>query len=126
MGNAVAASQPTATAPDVTAGAQAEPVPAPTPALVDPATDTGPPFDIGKRQNISSDELENSEVDKIADELRHRLKDTSKSEGTALLSAVPMPTLTPPPVAKPPTEGEIFIDHDGNLTQSDVPPPTPN
>ena len=65
-------------------------------------------------KNISSAELERSEVDKIADELRAQLKDKSATEPVT----APLPALSAPVI---PTilEGDtILIDHDGNMIQS--------
>jgi len=94
--------------------------------VVEVPADNHVAFDFSKTQNISSDEIENSEVDKIAEELRHRLKGASKSDANV---ATPLPTppepapvveVAPPtpPMATPLPEGEITIDHDGNLSQS--------
>lgn len=78
-----------------------------------------------RQHNISSDEIENSEVDKIAEELRHRLKkDASAPAPVEPLVAPPSPPVTPAPTPAPvqplqelPSEGEIFIDHEGNISQ---------
>jgi hypothetical protein len=82
--------------------------------MVDMTAENHVAFDADKTQNISSEEIDNSEVDKIAEELRHRLKDTAKSEAGDATSPQTGPVVD---------EGEIFIDHDGNLSQPVTPPP---
>jgi len=100
-----------------------EPAPSPAPSqpVVEVTADNHVAFDFSKTQNISSDEIENSEVDKIAEELRHRLKDASKADAAVPLSSPPAPVVEiappTPPVVTPLSEGEITIDHDGNLSQ---------
>lgn len=129
IGSAVAAIPPAAPepTPDDVPITTLEPAPAPSPApsqpVVEVSADNHVAFDFSKTQNISSDEIENSEVDKIAEELRHRLKGASKdANAVAPLPSPPAPVVEvappTPPAATPPPEGEITIDHDGNLSQS--------
>lgn len=137
IGSAVSASPPILPEPsgDALAAFETATSPASNQALPDMTSENHATIGFDKIQNISSDEIENSEVDKIAKELRQRLKNTSKSAGTAVsLPSAPMAVVTeppqpqlmtpplPPPAVKLPTEGEISIDHDGNLVQSASPP----
>ncbi|MDL2341458.1 MAG: ATP-binding protein [Patescibacteria group bacterium] len=82
--------------------------------------------------NISSEAIERSEVDKIADELRAQLKDKTATEPAAAVeqpAAVPTPVpveaplesalLTMPVMPKVMEGDTILIDHDGNMIQSD-------
>jgi hypothetical protein len=81
-------------------------------------------FENQETKNISSDELEKGEIDKIAEELRQRLNEAgNQPQATAAeLPGVPAAGASPitPPAATP-AEGEIYIDKEGNLRQ----PPAP-
>ena len=71
-------------------------------------------FDTAGTKNISSAELERSEVDEIADVLRAQLKDKSATEPVTALLPAPSAPVTPTIL-----EGDtILIDHDGNMIQS--------
>lgn len=59
-------------------------------------------------KNISSDEIEQTEVDKIAAELRHELDDSKKS-------TQPQPNKTHNVELKPGKDDTIFIDQDGSF-----------
>lgn len=83
---------------------------------------------LARQHNISSDEIDDGEVDDIAEELRHRLKKvavpSAPLEKPATHSSPPVEsTALPVPVPaqllpeEPLSETEIFIDHDGNISQ---------
>lgn len=87
---------------------QAPPSPAPAPFSVPvaPVTPTTPK----DPHNISSEELDKQEVDKIADELKRDLKDQEPTPASAAA-----PVTTP---SNTNNNDTIFIDRDGNLTQA--------
>jgi hypothetical protein len=68
-----------------------------------PITTQAPPPVTDDPHNISSEELDKQEVDKIANELKHSLNASDDA-------------------AEAPSEGEILIDREGNLQQVNQPP----
>lgn len=85
------------------------PVPVSPPTIAD-AVPTG-------TYNISSEALENTEVDKIANELRLQLKAKDKAPLHTPISKTAASEITPMIL-----EGDtILIDHDGNMIQSNAP-----
>ncbi|HET9174502.1 MAG TPA: DUF87 domain-containing protein [Candidatus Saccharimonadales bacterium] len=117
--NASAAPLQTSPAPSATVPPPAAPQSA-TPAIA--AT----PY-VNATANISSDELEKREVDRIAQELRQELNST-KQDAAGPARAIPpseghfpLNPVTAAPTDTPQTGDTIFIDRDGNLKVADQP-----
>jgi hypothetical protein len=104
-----AAPQPSAAVSDVSSALPPQ-APAPAPAapapFSSPVASTVPPVPQDPH-NISSEELDQQEVNKIADELKRDLQ----------VPELAAPSVTPP-AARPNDGDTIFIDRDGNLTQT--------
>lgn len=112
-----------AVGPVASALPQAEPLePSPAP---QPAENVAPPQpsvqDDGNHQNISSDELDKDEVDRIAEELKHNMgQDAPPAPAAPPAAEAPKDAAeAPKPLAESAAgeEDTIFIDRDGNLHQ---------
>ena len=92
--------------------------PAQTPSLqpFQPADVPLPPPPPKTTTNISSDELEQSEVQKIAAELKQEL-DSPQAAATPRLQ--PLAKTEPIPESDTPSDDTIFIDHDGSFRQNE-------
>lgn len=92
------------------------------PPTATPTLPSATPTALGTR-NISSEELDQQEVERIANELKQGIdKPLVEEQVTPIVAPAPAPTAVPAqPVAQPakpkPNDGDtIFIDRDGNLT----------